>query len=266
MMIKQEERRAGSSQTILEQPVPQRVLTEVPNSGQPGGRGRRSGHAAAGPQCNRNRPDVAAATETRPTPVARRPTVRYDRPAGYGPVLAYFPGVHRQLSGSAGCDPRPARQSAVMDNMHQPPGGDPQDNWPTQELGPTARPASEAAQSGQQPRAQPSGQPQAQPSGQQPRAQPSGQPQAQPSGQPWSQPAGQPWSQPAGPAWGQPQRAGGASGPQAQRDGGLPRGMLRGRPWRGRGLWWTARLGLVALLAGGGALAGANRASPPPAR
>jgi hypothetical protein len=26
-----------------------------------------------------------------------------------------------------------------MDNMHQPPGGDPQDSWPTQELGPTAR-------------------------------------------------------------------------------------------------------------------------------
>jgi hypothetical protein len=27
---------------------------------------------------------------------------------------------------------------AVMDNVHQPPGGDPQDYWPTQELGPSA--------------------------------------------------------------------------------------------------------------------------------
>ncbi|HEX4661751.1 MAG TPA: hypothetical protein VH307_30520, partial [Streptosporangiaceae bacterium] len=55
---------------ILEQPVPQRVLTDLPSSGQPGGRGRRFGHAAAGPRCDRNRPDVGTATETRPAPMA----------------------------------------------------------------------------------------------------------------------------------------------------------------------------------------------------
>jgi hypothetical protein len=42
-----------------------------------------------------------------------------------------------------------------MDNMHQPPGGDPQDHWPTQELGPMARPADPAAQPGPQPWGQP---------------------------------------------------------------------------------------------------------------
>ena len=42
-----------------------------------------------------------------------------------------------------------------MDNTHQPPGGDPQDYWPTEELGPTARPASQAAQPGPQPWGQP---------------------------------------------------------------------------------------------------------------
>ncbi|HEX4655928.1 MAG TPA: LuxR C-terminal-related transcriptional regulator [Streptosporangiaceae bacterium] len=59
---------------------PLRVLTEVPSSGQPGGRGRRFGHAAAGPQSDRNRQDVGTTTETRPTPMARRPAVRYGRP------------------------------------------------------------------------------------------------------------------------------------------------------------------------------------------
>jgi hypothetical protein len=42
-----------------------------------------------------------------------------------------------------------------MDNMHQPPGRDPQDFWPTQELGPTARPAGPAAQPGPEPWGQP---------------------------------------------------------------------------------------------------------------
>lgn len=65
-----------------------------------------------------------------------------------------------------------------MDNMHQPPGGDPQDFRPTQELGPTARPASPAAH---------------------------------PGPQPWGQPAGQPWNQPAavGGASGSPPRRNG---------------------------------------------------------
>ena len=65
-----------------------------------------------------------------------------------------------------------------MDNTHQPPGGDPQDYWPTEELGPTARPASQAAQ---------------------------------PGPQPWGQPAGQPWVQPAaagGPSGSPPRRNG----------------------------------------------------------
>jgi hypothetical protein len=39
------------------------------------------------------------------------PPADYVTIASYGPILAYFPGVHRQLSGSAGCGPRPARQS-----------------------------------------------------------------------------------------------------------------------------------------------------------
>jgi len=65
-----------------------------------------------------------------------------------------------------------------MDNTHQPPGGDPQDYWPTEELGPTARPASQAAQ---------------------------------PGPQPWGQTAGQPWVQPAaagGPSGSPPRRNG----------------------------------------------------------
>ncbi len=41
--------------------------------------------------------------------------------------------------------------------------------------------------------------------------------------------------------------------------------MLRSRPWRGRGLWWTAGLALVAVLAGGGALAATSTTSPSPA-
>jgi hypothetical protein len=66
----------------------------------------------------------------------------------------------------------------AMDDMHQPPGGDRQDYCPTQELGPTARPAGSAAQ---------------------------------PGPQPWGQQAGQPWGQPAaaeGPAGSTPRRNG----------------------------------------------------------
>jgi len=78
-----------------------------------------------------------------------------------------------------------------MDNMHQPPGGDPQDSWPTQELGPTARPASSAAQ---------------------------------PGPQPWGQPAGQPWGQPAaadGPSASPPRRNGPLRGRALWWSGGL---------------------------------------------
>jgi hypothetical protein len=116
-----------------------------------------------------------------------------------------------------------------MDNTNQPPGGEPQDFWPTQEI----RPAT--------------GQP--------------GQP-GQPSGSPgagWDQPGqGRGWGQPPGPgqpAWGwpsgQPGHPGaGAPGPSAPSGPRAPR-----PPRRGRGLIWGAGLALVAVLAGGGAFA-----------
>src|SRR5258708_16379 len=100
---------------------PQRVLTEVPSFGQPGGRGRRFGHAAAGPQCDRNRQDVGAATETRPTPVARRPTVLYDRPASCSKSESVVPthpsggtgGGHEAAAGQSVRRGLSARQSAM---------------------------------------------------------------------------------------------------------------------------------------------------------
>jgi hypothetical protein len=98
--------------------------------------------------------------------------------------------------------------------MNKPPADGVQDYWPTQDLGPTARPASPAAQS---------------------------------EPQPWGQPAGQPWGQPIG--------AGAPSGSPPRRNGLL----------RGRALWWGAGLALVALLAGGGALAAVGGSSPSPA-
>jgi hypothetical protein len=72
-------------------------------------------------------------------------------------------------------------------------------------------------------------------------------PAAQSGPQPWGQPAGQPWGQPAG--------ADRPSGSPPRRNG-LP---------RGRALWWGAGLALVALLAGGGALAAVSGSSPSPA-
>jgi hypothetical protein len=119
-----------------------------------------------------------------------------------------------------------------MDNMHQPPGGDPQD-WPTQELGPPAGragPAGRAEKAGQAAQAR------------QRSGQPSGQ--AGASGQPWGQPTGQPWHQPTG-------VGGGPSSPRPQRRRWLRGGVLHVRPLRGGALWWGAGLALVALLAGG---------------
>jgi hypothetical protein len=44
-----------------------------------------------------------------------------------------------------------------MNNVHQPPGGDPQDRWPTEEFDPAGGAAGQAAYLGQQPWAQPAG-------------------------------------------------------------------------------------------------------------
>jgi hypothetical protein len=44
-----------------------------------------------------------------------------------------------------------------MDNMQHPPGGDPQDHWPTEEFAPAGGPAGQAAYLGQQPWGQPAG-------------------------------------------------------------------------------------------------------------
>jgi hypothetical protein len=105
-----------------------------------------------------------------------------------------------------------------MDNVHQPPGGDPQDHWPTQELGPSAgQPGPGYGQPGQ-----------------------AGQP-----GHGWGQ-AGQPGQssgQPSGrpePGWRRPWPPAGPPTPP-------------GQPRRhGHALRWGAGLALVALLAGGG--------------
>lgn len=114
-----------------------------------------------------------------------------------------------------------------MDNMKQPPSGDPQDHWPTEEFDPAGGPAGQAAYLGQQPWAQPAGQ--------------AGQ-------QPWAR---QPWAQPAG--------AGGPSGPQPPRDR-----VPGGRKLPGGALRWSAGLALAGLLAAGGFLA-ANSAFQSPA-
>jgi hypothetical protein len=119
-----------------------------------------------------------------------------------------------------------------MDNMHEPPSGDPQDFSPTQEIPPSA------GQPGPQPG--PAGQSWTPPSG------PSGHP-----GQAWGQPPSQP-GQP-GPAWGQPPSQPGQPGP-AWGQAALP---APSRPPRrhSRAVWWGAGLALIALLAGGGAAA-----------
>jgi hypothetical protein len=110
-----------------------------------------------------------------------------------------------------------------MDNVHEPPSGDPQDYWPTQEMGPSAgQPGPGSSQSGQP-----------------------GQP-----GPGWSQP-GQPQQ-----GWGHPGQPGrpGPGGPGG-RGSGQPAGPAAApsQPRRpGHALRWGAGLALVALLAGGG--------------
>jgi hypothetical protein len=100
-----------------------------------------------------------------------------------------------------------------MDNTHQPPSGDPQDFWPTQELGPVT------GQPGQ--------------------------------GQGWDRPSGSP-----GPGWAAPSGAPGYPPPPY----GLPNPSGSPRR-RGRAVWWGAGLALVAVLAGGGAIAATQLAS-----
>src|SRR5262249_12694809 len=71
---------------------------------------------------------------------------------GAGVIFRSFPGSSQDLLPDV---PALSGTLGAMDNTHQPPGGDPQDYWPTQELGPTARPAGPAAQPGPQPCGQP---------------------------------------------------------------------------------------------------------------
>jgi hypothetical protein len=119
-----------------------------------------------------------------------------------------------------------------MDNMHQPPGGDPQDHWPTEEFDPAGGQAAylpgpylvgPGVDGGQQPSGEPAGQ-----GGHQQQL----------------------WARPAG--------AGGPSGPQPPLDrvpGGrrLPGGALR----------WGAGLALAGLLAVGGVLAATSASQSP---
>jgi hypothetical protein len=52
-----------------------------------------------------------------------------------GDILLAFPASSQDLQAAI---PDLWGSVAVMDNVHEPPGGDRQDNWPTQELGPSA--------------------------------------------------------------------------------------------------------------------------------
>jgi hypothetical protein len=130
-----------------------------------------------------------------------------------------------------------------MDNMHEPPSGDPHDTWPTQEIGPSA------------------GQPG--PGGW-------GQPSAQP-GQDWGQGPRlvgpeESWSQPARPR--EPGAMDGPAGPGGPGDPGAPppRPPRPAKPRRhGTAAWWGAGLALVVLLAGGGAAAAELTSSSSPA-
>ena len=115
-----------------------------------------------------------------------------------------------------------------MDTMHQPPAGDPQDSWPTQELAPAT------GQPGQGPGWGP----------------PSGH--AEPSAPGWAPPSGaQP---PPGPGWGPP------SGPPGHQPSGWP-GPSGPPRRRSRAVYWGAGLALAAVLAGGGAIAATHLAS-----
>jgi hypothetical protein len=126
---------------------------------------------------------------------------------------------------------------AVMDNMNEPPNGDPQESWPTQEIGPSA------------------GQPG--PGGW-------GQPSAEPGHGPGQGPrlAGpdEAWSQSYQPRWpGGPGAPAGPGGP-----GAPPPPPAKPRR-HSTAAWWGAGLALVLLLAGGGAAAAELTSSSSPA-
>jgi hypothetical protein len=140
-----------------------------------------------------------------------------------------------------------------MDNTHQPPGGEPQDFWATQEIRPAGGQPGQAGQP-----EQPSG-----PAGAgwgQPAPGPGWDQSSRPRQQPgWGQPSGQPGYPSSGHTGYPPPGGPGASGPGPSGPAG-PR-----PPRRSKGLIWGAGLALVALLAGGGAFAAsqlAGSASP----
>jgi hypothetical protein len=123
-----------------------------------------------------------------------------------------------------------------MDTTHQPPAGDPQDSWPTQELAPAT------GQPGQGPGwSQPSGPAGPPGPGRSHPADPPGYP---PSG--WSGPPGYPPSGWSGPPGYPPSGRSGPSGPSRRRS---------------RAAWCAAGLALAAVLAGGGAIAATHLAS-----
>jgi len=139
-----------------------------------------------------------------------------------------------------------------MNEMHEPPGGDSQDFWPTQDLGPGPPEPGQPAQSGQ---AGEQGWGQAQ----QGWGQASGQPgQAGQAQQGWGQPSRQPGYQSPGPS--------GRSG-QAGYQPGPPGPPNRPGPARrrGRAVWWGAGLALIALVAGGAVAAAELTSSSSPA-
>jgi hypothetical protein len=162
--------------------------------------------------------------------------------------------------------PDPCGSLAVMDNMHEPPSGSPQENWPTQEIGPSA------GQPGPEGWGQPSAQPGYGP-GQEPAQGWDQGPRLVGPEQGWSQPSprGPGWAaagpgESGGPGWaaggpgasGGPGWPGGAGGPGGPAGPGGPSAPAR-RPAGPRrhsaAVWWGAGLALVLLLAGGGAAA-----------
>jgi hypothetical protein len=129
---------------------------------------------------------------------------------------------------------------AVMDNMHEPPSGDSQENWPTQEVGPSA--------------GQPGGW---------------GQPPAQPGYGPGQEP-GQSWNQGPrlvgpGQGWNQPFPPGGPGGPASPSGPAAPPPRPAKPRRHSTAAWWGGGLALVLLLAGGGAAAAELTSSSSPA-
>src|SRR5258707_5317688 len=79
-------------------------MIRVPDSRAAGPTFRTCGDGAA---AGRNRPDVATATETRPTAMARRPAVLYDRPASTGRPARQLQALSPVLRAARRPAPRP---------------------------------------------------------------------------------------------------------------------------------------------------------------